>query len=173
MLVGTRGLLGEGWDARGLNALVDMTTATTISAVVQTRGRALRTDPHWPAKVALTWSVVCAAEDHPRGDADWQRFVRKHEGYFGVDELGEIASGVAHVDGAFSPYTPPGVADFDRLNAAMLVRAERRFAIADRWRVGEPYEDRLIHTLRVRGSGAARPLVTAAAGPHRSPHGCC
>src|SRR5690606_39246401 len=44
-LVGTRGLLGEGWDARGISALVDLTTATTPTAVVQTRGRALRTDP--------------------------------------------------------------------------------------------------------------------------------
>ena len=38
VLVGTRGLLGEGWDARSITGLVDLTTATTSTAVVQTRG---------------------------------------------------------------------------------------------------------------------------------------
>src|SRR5918993_314145 len=50
VLVGTRGLLGEGWDARGVSGLVDLTTATTPTSVVQTRGRALRLDPSWPEK---------------------------------------------------------------------------------------------------------------------------
>jgi superfamily II DNA or RNA helicase len=66
VLVGTRGLLGEGWDARGVSGLVDLTTATTPTSVVQTRGRALRLDPSWPEKVAVTWTVVCVTEDHER-----------------------------------------------------------------------------------------------------------
>src|SRR5262249_36811892 len=41
-LVGTRGLLGEGWDARGVNVLVDLTAASTRTAVHQMRGRSLR-----------------------------------------------------------------------------------------------------------------------------------
>ena len=126
VLVGTRGLLGEGWDARAVTGLVDLTTATTSTAVVQTRGRALRTDPGWPDKVALTWSVVCVSEDHPKGGNDWDRFVRKHEGFYGVDLEGDVVAGVAHVDAAFSPYVAPPVADFDAVNARMLARAEDR-----------------------------------------------
>ena len=61
-------------------------------------GRALRTDPYWPEKVALTWSVVCVSEDHPKGGNDWDRFVRKHEGFYGVDAEGDVVAGVAHVD---------------------------------------------------------------------------
>src|SRR6185436_16600098 len=38
-LVGTRGLLGEGWDAASVNVLIDLTTAGTSTAVHQTRGR--------------------------------------------------------------------------------------------------------------------------------------
>ena len=38
-----RALLGEGWDARRITGLVDLTAVTTSTAVVQTRGRALRT----------------------------------------------------------------------------------------------------------------------------------
>ena len=46
VLVGTRGLLGEGWDARRITGLVDLTAVATTTAVTQTRGRALRVDPH-------------------------------------------------------------------------------------------------------------------------------
>ena len=164
VLVGTRGLLGEGWDARGVSGLVDLTTATTPTSVVQTRGRALRTDPGWPDKVAITWTVVCVTEDHPKGSADWDRFVRKHNGYFGIDESGEIVDGVAHVDDAFSPFAPPKVASFDEVNASMLARAEARSVVRALWKVGEPYDDRPVHTLRIR-TPAARPAVVPAHPP--------
>ncbi|HLR83837.1 MAG TPA: DEAD/DEAH box helicase, partial [Nocardioidaceae bacterium] len=166
VLVGTRALLGEGWDARGLNSLVDLSSATTVSAVVQTRGRALRTDPQWAEKVALTWSIVCITEDHPRGTTDWDRFVRKHDGYFGVDDDGDIVSGVSHVDARLSPYAPPAGAELAALNASMLVRAESRAEIAERWSVGQPYADRIVHTIRVRerrdGIATAEGVVTGA-----------
>lgn len=149
-LVGTRGLLGEGWDARFVTALVDLTTATTATAVVQTRGRALRTDPDRPEKVALNWTVVCVAAEHPRGDLDWQRLVRKHDGFFGVDAEGRVLDGVGHLDPALSPFRPPPAAELDALNARMLLRAQDRDAVRARWRVGEPYEDRPGTTVTVR-----------------------
>ncbi|MUL40731.1 DEAD/DEAH box helicase [Streptomonospora sp. PA3] len=164
VLVGTRGMLGEGWDARRVNTVVDLTTATTPTAVVQGRGRALRTDPDWPEKTAHTWTVVCVSADHPKGDADWDRFVRKHDGYLGVDADGEVTSGVTHVDPDFSPYGPPPAERFDALNARMLARAQDRAAARERWRIGAPFSDELLPTLRVTGaaSRAARP---AAPGP--------
>lgn len=162
VLIGTRALLGEGWDAKGLNSLVDLTTATTTSAVVQTRGRALRLDPAWPDKVAITWSVACVAPEHPRGDGDWQRLVRKHQGFFGVDDLGEVIYGVAHIDARFSPFAPPAATSFDAIDAHMLERAGERDVVRTRWAVCTPYDDTLVHTLRVRPARLARPRVTAA-----------
>ena len=168
VLVGTRGLLGEGWDARSVSGLVDLTSVTTTTAVVQTRGRALRTDPARPDKVAVNWSVVCVSDRHPRGDRDWQRLVRKHARFFGVDETGEVVDGVGHIDPAFSPYAPPADAELDAANARMVLRAEDRAAVRERWRVGEPYADRAGRTVRVRprragtlghGSGPAPVVV--------------
>lgn len=152
VLVGTRALLGEGWDARRVTGVVDLTAVTTTTAVVQTRGRALRTDPADPSKVAVNWSVVCLADGHPRGDNDWQRLVRKHAGFFGVDADGTVVDGVGHIDPAFSPFAPPPVGRFDEINARMLVRAEDRAAIRERWRVGEPYDDLAGRTVRIRPS---------------------
>lgn len=150
VLVGTRGLLGEGWNARGVSTLIDLTTATTLTAVVQTRGRALRTDPTWPDKVATNWTVVCVSEAHPKGDNDWSRLVRKHQGFHGIDADGDVVDGVAHIDASFSPYAPPPVDSFDALNARMLVAAADRDAIRDAWDVGEPYQDVTLASLRVR-----------------------
>jgi hypothetical protein len=48
VLVGTRALVGEGWDAPCVNCLVDLTTATTGVSVRQLRGRSLRLDPGDP-----------------------------------------------------------------------------------------------------------------------------
>lgn len=157
VLVGTRGLLGEGWNARSVSTLIDLTTATTLTAVVQTRGRALRTDPTWPDKVATNWTVVCVSEAHPKGDNDWARLVRKHTGFHGVDPDGDIVDGVAHIDASFSPFAPPPVADFDRLNVRMLAAAADRDAVREAWAVGEPYDDLTLTSLRVRRAPGASP----------------
>lgn len=141
VLVGTRALLGEGWDAPSCTGLIDLSMATTPGSVVQTRGRTLRLDPRDPAKVAVNWTICCVTEDHPKGDNDWERAVRKHQGYFGVDPSGDVVDGVAHVHPSFSPFSPPLVHTFGATNAEMLVRAERRADVRAAWAVGTPYED--------------------------------
>ncbi|MCH5375302.1 MAG: DEAD/DEAH box helicase family protein, partial [Planctomycetes bacterium] len=56
-LVGTRGLLGEGWDANKVNVLIDLTTVTTSMTVNQLRGRSIRLDPDEPGKLANNWEI--------------------------------------------------------------------------------------------------------------------
>lgn len=149
-LVGTRGLPGEGWDAPAVTTLIDLTTATTPTAVVQTRGRALRVDPAHPAKVALIWSVVAVFEGHVAGANDWLRFARKHRGYFTVDERGEVIDGVAGVDSAFSSFHPPPAGEFGSIDARMLVRAEDRERVRHSWLGTTSYADRVTHVARIR-----------------------
>ena len=38
-LIGTRALLGEGWDAPAINVVIDLTAATTPTSVVQAAAR--------------------------------------------------------------------------------------------------------------------------------------
>jgi superfamily II DNA or RNA helicase len=165
-LVGTRALLGEGWDAPAVNVVVDLTVATTPTSVVQARGRALRLDPAWPAKVADNWAVVCVTDDHPKGGADFDRFVRKHDRYFALARTGDIISGVPHVDPGLSPFAPPQLERFDALNAAMLQRAGEREAARGLWAIGTPYQEQPVATVTVRTrrslglpSRAAAPLM--------------
>lgn len=164
VLVGTRALLGEGWDAHTVNAVVDLTSATTAGAVVQLRGRGLRLDPGWPDKTSNNWTVVCATDAHPKGTADWNRFVRKHEGYLAATDAGDIVSGVGHVDPSFSAYTPPAADGFAAVNATMLIRAGERDRTRERWSIGRPYTDELVHTIRIRAARRATPAPGRAAG---------
>jgi superfamily II DNA or RNA helicase len=154
-LVGTRALLGEGWDAPAVNVTVDLTAATTPTAVVQARGRALRRDAGWPEKVADNWAVVCVTDEHPKGAADYERFVRKHDRYFALAETGDIASGVSHVDPGLSPFEPPAATAVAGLNARMLIRAGDRASSRELWHLGEPYADEPVATVVV---ASGRPL---------------
>jgi superfamily II DNA or RNA helicase len=157
-LVGTRALLGEGWDAPAVNVTVDLTAAATATSVVQARGRALRRDGNWPEKVADNWAVICVTDAHPKGTADYSRFVRKHDCYFALASTGDIVSGVSHVDPDLSPYEPPAVAAIAELNTRMLLRAGDRAASRELWHIGEPYADEPVATVVV---AARRPLGLA------------
>ncbi len=148
ILIGTRSLLGEGWDARRVNVLVDLTSATTAMSVTQTRGRALRVDPLDPHKVAHNWTVVCVADGHPLGDRDYQRFVRKHHGFYAVTDDGLITDGVGHVSPHLSPYAPP--ADREAMNAQMCSEAADPEHTRALWHIGEPYADMPVVEIRVR-----------------------
>jgi hypothetical protein len=154
-LIGTRALLGEGWDAPAVNVVIDLTAATTATSVVQARGRALRLDAGWPGKVADNWSVVCVTGDHPKGAADFDRFARKHDRYFALAQTGDVVSGVAHVDPRLSPYAPPPEEQFDALNATMLRRAGERDGARERWAIGTPFADEPVATVTV---ATRRPL---------------
>ena len=76
-LVGTRGLLGEGWDASKINVLIDLTTVTTSMSINQLRGRSFRLDKDNPEKVANNWDIVCLAEEFSKGFDDYFRFKKK------------------------------------------------------------------------------------------------
>lgn len=170
-LIGTRALLGEGWDAPAVNVVIDLTAATTPTSVVQARGRALRMDHSWPGKVADNWAVVCVDDEHPKGSCAYGRFVRKHDRYFALAATGDIVSGVAHVDPSLSPYAPPPAAAFGSLNAAMLQRAARREQIRGDWAVGTPYQDEPVATVTVtarRALGLAGRAVVPYAGRRRA-----
>ncbi|MCL5109699.1 MAG: hypothetical protein M1401_12680 [Chloroflexi bacterium] len=162
-------MLGEGWDAKSVNVLIDLTAAGTSTTVHQMRGRSIRLDPSLPHKVADNWDVVCLAPEHPKGAAGYARFVRKHRMYYAPTPEGEIESGVSHVHPDLSPYAPPPAARFAGLNEDMLARAGARDTAYERWGVGQPYENAETHMVRVR---AERSLGLPGQGWRRHCCGC-
>lgn len=150
VLIGTRGLLGEGWDSQCVNTLIDLTSATTPTAIVQMRGRALRLDPARPGKVATIWTVTALAEGM-LADGDWQRLVRKHEGHLAPDSTGELVDGVAHLDDGFSAHHPPHPEQNDEVNARAVLRSQRREEAARLWRSALAAGSHQVSVVRARG----------------------
>jgi len=154
-IVGTRGLLGEGWDSLGLNTLIDLTSATTSMTVNQIRGRSIRLDPKWPEKVANNWDIVCIEPGFQRGKEDFNRFARKHRKFFGLSDNGRIVKGLLHVDESLLKLTPAflqgdpfestfnewlfGNVSYQGINQKMLSRAGNRDKAYQKWGIGEPY----------------------------------
>ncbi len=147
-LIGTRGLFGEGWDSQALNTLVDLTNTTSPVSVKQLRGRSIRiqtNDPLGARKVANNWDVVCIAPGLEKGLNDYHRFVRKHEGFFGICEDGQIECGVGHVHPSLSSLNGVEVfASSEDFNNEMSSRALVRDGIYDLWKVGQPYKNQLL-----------------------------
>ena len=162
-LIGTRALLGEGWDCPPVNCLVDLTVAATGVSVQQMRGRSLRLDPGDPSKLASNWDIVCVAPDLARGSADYARFVRKHLHLYAPADDGEIEAGPSHVHPELSPFAPPPASHFAAVNRAMLARAAARDEARERWRLGEPYIGADLRTLVVRRRSGVDGVATAAA----------
>ena len=150
-LVGTRGLLGEGWDANKANVLVDLTTVTTSMSVNQLRGRSIRLDPGEPAKVADNWDVVCLAPEFSKGLDDYERFIEKHLTLYGVTEDGAVEKGVGHVHAALTEIRPEGLeGSVQVLNAEMLDRVHHRSTFRELWEIGKPYRLEPLRALEVR-----------------------
>ena len=139
-LVGTRGLLGEGWDASRINVLIDLTTVTTSMSINQLRGRSFRLDKHWPEKVANNWDIICLADEYQKGFDDYLRFQRKHKQLYGVGDDGAIEKGVGHVHTAFTEAKPEGVSEtMNIFNEEMLLRAKNRARTRALWKIGQPF----------------------------------
>lgn len=139
-LVGTRGLLGEGWDASRINVLIDMTTVTTSMSINQLRGRSIRLDKEWKEKVANNWDIVCVADEFTKGFDDYLRFKEKHKQLYGVCDDGAIERGVGHVHAAFNDVRPEGISEgMGMFNEEMIRRAMSRDHTRQLWRIGEPF----------------------------------
>lgn len=152
-LVGTRGLLGEGWDATRLNVLVDLTAISTEMSVNQLRGRSIRLDESDEEKLASNWDVVCLAPEFRKGLDDYRRFTRRHTRLYGVTDDRSVEKGVGHVHPALTEVGIDGVVDVvGALNDEMLQRAGQRERARALWGIGEPFHNRPVRALEARAA---------------------
>ena len=115
-LVGTRALLGEGWNCRAAER-PDRHDDRHHRRLRPADARPLpAAGPRRRQKVASNWDIVCVAPDLVRGSADYERFVRKHLNLFAPAEDGEVEAGPSHVHPELGPFGPPPVERLDELN---------------------------------------------------------
>lgn len=144
-IVGTRGLLGEGWDSLSLNTLIDLTSATTSQTVNQIRGRSIRLNPKNPKKLSNNWDIVCIDPYFEKGRSDFNRFIRKHDKFYGIDAKGRVVKGFLHINSNFAFMDENNKifqkTVFDINNIGSLSRSKERSAAYKKWRIGEKYSN--------------------------------
>lgn len=150
VLIGTKSLLGEGWDSPCINALILASFVGSFVLSNQMRGRAIRIDPTHPQKVANIWHLITVeppyavkeravqrlAEQIRQDDSrliscDYEVLKRRFDTFMGPnDRTGAIESGIGRLTTIAPPYDSEGIA---RIDAEMLERASHREKLRAQW----------------------------------------
>ncbi len=90
VLVGTRAMLGEGWDAPCINSLVLASSVGSFMLTNQMRGRAIRIDPRQPDKVAGIWHLLAVDPSTPAGLSDLADLLFRFRVFVGLSAWGPV-----------------------------------------------------------------------------------
>ena len=153
VIVGTKSLLGEGWDAPVVNSLVLANRVGSFVLSNQMRGRAIRTVRGKPNKTANIWHPMIVHPTVRRGGPDVDRLRRRFRGFAGprLDGKPAIQNGLERFNLQFSaPASPdnetpqhllPAGRSYSTTNAEAMTalrrdslqRATERPQLAERW----------------------------------------
>ena len=132
ILVGTRALIGEGWDAPCVNSLVIASFVGSFVLTNQMRGRALRIDSKDKAKVASVWHLVTADLFNWSGQSDLVDLNKRFQTFVGLAHTRPaIENGLERLD------LPP-LAGLDALD---LNNSEMRHRLADIRSIEQQWKD--------------------------------
>jgi hypothetical protein len=132
VLIGTKSLLGEGWDAPSINSLILASFVGSYVLSNQMRGRAIRTDRKNIDKTGNIWHLVCVDNTLPGGGTDMDMLRRRFKAFVGVsfDEDVSIENGI----GRFRlPERILTNRDIQYLNKEMLEVSSRRDKLRVKW----------------------------------------
>jgi superfamily II DNA or RNA helicase len=132
VLVGTKSLLGEGWDAPSINTLVLASFVGSFVLSNQMRGRAIRVDPAQPQKTANIWHLVCAEPGLLGPGDDYELLVRRCTAFAGVNSAAPIIeNGTDRLGLGHPPFSREQIA---QVNAQTCRRALDRASLRRQWR---------------------------------------
>lgn len=144
VLVGTKSLLGEGWDSPCINSLVLASFVGSFMLSNQMRGRAIRTMKGNPDKVSNIWHLICMepvwakTEEGEKSNhslegcsADFATLRRRFDSFLGVNyETDQIESGLDRLTCIKPPY---GNRELDSINEKMVALADDRAGLKEKW----------------------------------------
>ncbi len=132
ILIGTKSLLGEGWDAPAINSLILASFVGSFVLSNQMRGRAIRTHQGNTDKTGNIWHLVCIDPASIDGGRDLQLMKRRFKGFVGVSykEYGGIENGLDRLDIPDALYSPHTIAA--KNNETFEAAAERNL-LKSKW----------------------------------------
>ncbi|KPM31077.1 ATP-dependent helicase [Croceitalea dokdonensis DOKDO 023] len=148
ILIGTKSLLGEGWDAPSINTLVLASCVGSFVSSNQMRGRAIRIDPNTKQKVGAIWHLVCLDPTVKDGGRDYAMMKQRFQAFTGVSLQGKpyIENGISRMQ---LPEKWDDVSDVSNMNNNMLYIAKAHYNLRQRWQTAIANGEYLVQELRV------------------------
>lgn len=148
VLIGTKSLLGEGWDAPVLNSLILASFVGSFVLSNQMRGRAIRVEKGNREKTSNIWHLACIDPTSPDGGADVSLMKRRFRGFVGVSHLegGGIENGIYRLG------LPADFSDAEGVTAAndrSFYRAAQREKLKEQWKVALSKGVSLIEEIKI------------------------
>lgn len=143
VLIGTKALLGEGWDSPCINSLILASFVGSFVLSNQMRGRAIRYFEGNPEKTSNIWHLVCLDSGAQAGmkraagvseeelSEDFAMLSRRMNGFLGLCYEGDtIESGIGRLGLSSRHYTQR---EAEEINRSMLARASDRSGLLEQW----------------------------------------
>ena len=139
VLIGTKSLLGEGWDSPCINSLILASFVGSFMLSNQMRGRAIRVFKDKPEKCSNIWHLVClnpanVKQQNNKNDEiseDFALLERRMENFLGLHYTENIIeSGIGRLSIIKEPYNEANV---ERMNQQMLELSGHRNTLKQRW----------------------------------------
>ena len=137
VLIGTKSLLGEGWDSPCINSLILASFVGSFMLSNQMRGRAIRVFKDKPDKCSNIWHLVCInpANVQQTGkeeiSEDFALLERRMENFLGLHYTEDIIeSGMGRLSIIKEPYNEANV---NVMNQQMLELSGHRNTLKQRW----------------------------------------
>ncbi len=129
IMIGTKSLLGEGWDSPSINTLILASFVGSFMLSNQMRGRAIRVSSKDPGKISNIWHLVCV--DDQGESSDYETLKRRFESFLGVGyDSDRIENGLDRLSVIKEPFTQANIA---AMNGEMLALAADRSALKEKW----------------------------------------
>lgn len=132
ILIGTKSLLGEGWDAPAMNTLILASYVGSFVSSNQMRGRAIRIDSEVENKTGNIWHLACIDPTVEHGGKDLEKLHRRFEAFSGVS-----IAGTSYIENGLERLHVPAYFDanvqLEVVNKRMLRLAAERSLLKARW----------------------------------------
>lgn len=147
VLIGTKSLLGEGWDAPKMNTLILASFVSSFVLSNQMRGRVIRTDKDNFNKTGNIWHLVCFDSEDQAGGQDLNIMKRRFKTFVGISHKDNPT-----IENNFERLNIPVVENktgISGINQSSFAAAKDRTGLSRRWKVALDKGDILVEEIQV------------------------
>ncbi len=151
IIIGTKSLLGEGWDAPAINSLILASFVGSFVSSNQMRGRAIRVQPDKLDKTSNIWHLACVDPSVTNGGSDIHLLQRRFKTYVGICNTGEpkITNGIQRIGVPNFSSEQPHKEIITSYNERSIEIASRRKELLERWNEAIKKGIRLVEEIKI------------------------